>query len=151
MLIELGCFDETHFAYLEDVDIGYVARLRGYKNRFCPEAVVLHAGSAASGSRYNTFKTGLASRNSIYIIAKNMPLLQIVLNLPLLLIGFIIKYLFFCRKGMGFLYLRSLGQGLKLSFSKAARARKVRFKWKYLGYYLRVQLELYLNIFRGIM
>jgi GT2 family glycosyltransferase len=147
-LEELGFFDEKHFAYLEDLDLGYAARLRGLRNRFCPQAEVLHAGSASSGSRYNPTKTALASRNSIYLIAKNMPLLQIVWNLPFLLLGFFIKFLFFCFKGMGRGYLAGLWQGIKLSYTKEARARKVRFRWKNLKYYLLVQLELYVNVFR---
>ena len=99
---EIGLFDENHFAYLEDIDIGYRAQLYGYHNRFEPEAVVFHAGSATSGSRYNTFKTKLASRNSIYLVYKNMPLLQIIINMPFLLIGFFIKTLFFMKKGSEF-------------------------------------------------
>ena len=30
---EIGYFDEAHFAYLEDLDIGYRARIYGYENR----------------------------------------------------------------------------------------------------------------------
>ena len=37
-----------HFAYLEDVDIGYRAKLHGYRNLFCPTARVLHVGSGTS-------------------------------------------------------------------------------------------------------
>ena len=36
-------------------------------------AVVYHAGSATSGSAHNAFKVKLASRNSVYLIWKNMP------------------------------------------------------------------------------
>jgi GT2 family glycosyltransferase len=143
----LGYFDEAHFAYLEDVDIGYAARLRGYRNRYCPKAEVLHVGSAATGSRYNAAKTPLAARNSVYLIAKNMPPLQIAWNLPLLLLGFFLKFLFFCRKGLGLSYLRGLINGLRLSGTGAARARRVRFQRKHLKNYLRVQWELYVNIF----
>ena len=32
MLESLGCFDEDHFAYLEDIDLGYRARIQGYRN-----------------------------------------------------------------------------------------------------------------------
>ncbi len=38
---EIGYFDENHFAYLEDLDIGYRARIYGYENRYEPAAVVL--------------------------------------------------------------------------------------------------------------
>ena len=35
------------------------------------------------------------------MIYKNMPFLQIILNLPLLIPGFVVKWLFFVRKGFG--------------------------------------------------
>ena len=44
-----GLFDEEHFAYLEDMDIGYRGRLLGYENWFCPKARVLHVGSGTTG------------------------------------------------------------------------------------------------------
>ena len=50
VLGRIGLLDENHFAYLEDVDLGYRARLYGYRNLYVPEAVVRHAGSASSNS-----------------------------------------------------------------------------------------------------
>ena len=81
-LEKTGLFDEEHFAYLEDTDIGYRARLLGYENWYEPSAKVYHVGSGTSGSRYNLFKIRYSSRNNIYLIYKNMPVLQILLNLP---------------------------------------------------------------------
>ena len=52
---EIGYFDERHYCYLEDVDIGWRARIYGYQNWYEPAAVVYHVGSAASGSRHNPF------------------------------------------------------------------------------------------------
>ena len=52
---EIGLFDEAHFAYLEDIDIAYRARIAGYRNYYIPEALVRHAGSATTGSVYNEF------------------------------------------------------------------------------------------------
>ena len=99
MLDETGLFDELHFAYLEDVDLGYRARILGFENAYEPSAVVLHAGSATSGSRYNEFKIRYSARNNVYLIYKNMPALQILLNSPLLAAGFAVKLLFFLKKG----------------------------------------------------
>ncbi|MFQ8842237.1 MAG: glycosyltransferase family 2 protein [Clostridium fessum] len=53
---EIGYFDEMHFAYLEDIDVGYRARIAGYDNIYCPAALVWHVGSGTSGSKYNPFK-----------------------------------------------------------------------------------------------
>ena len=62
---QIGLLDENHFAYLEDIDLGYRALIYGYRNVFAPRARVYHAGSASSGSRYNAFKTDLSSIKSI--------------------------------------------------------------------------------------
>lgn len=145
---EIGYFDEAHFAYLEDIDIGYRARIFGYTNWYEPKARVLHAGSAASGSRYNEFKTRLASFNSVLVIGKNMPVLQCLFNLPFLLAGFAIKTCFFAAKKMGILYLKGVLGGLKRMVSKEGRASKVRFCRKRLGNYFAIQGQLYLNFFR---
>jgi len=145
---EIGYFDELHFAYLEDVDIGYRAQIYGYRNFYTPNAKVLHYGSASTGSRYNEKKTELASVNSVYLIGKNMPLLQWIWNLPFLLLGFFLKFLFFCKKRMGILYLKGLWAGLKRCVSKEGRSKKVPFSIKHLPYYLRIQLQLYANTIR---
>ena len=144
----VGMFDEEHFAYFEDIDIGYRAKIHGYQNRFAANSIVYHAGSATSGSRYNAFKTGLASRNSIYLIYKNMPLFQILLNLPFLLAGFLIKILFFVKKGMGKNYVRGLWEGIQLSLSPEGKRHKQKFSMKQLKNYVSIQLSLWRNLFR---
>ena len=112
MLEKTGLFDERHFAYLEDIDIGYRAMRHGFENWYIPEAVVYHAGSATTGSRHNSFKVRLAARNSIFLVKKNMTPFQIVLNSPFLAAGFAVKWLFFLRKGLGRDYAAGLMQGL---------------------------------------
>ncbi|MCR4749165.1 MAG: glycosyltransferase family 2 protein [Lachnospiraceae bacterium] len=150
ILDRIGLFDEEHFAYLEDVDVGYRARIAGYRNVLCKKAVCDHAGSASSGSRYNDFKIRLSARNSIYIIYKNMPALQIVLNIPFLLAGFIIKILFFTIKGHGRTYISGLAEGFKLSFSKKTKNKRVRVRFKNIKNYIIIQSELWVNMFRRI-
>ena len=141
---KIGYFDEEHFAYLEDTDIGYRARIYGYENWYAPTAIVYHVGSGTSGSRYNQFKTRYSSRNNIYLIYKNMPLLQIILNLPFLAVGFLIKFLFFAVKGMG----KEYAAGIKNGFSISMKNKKVPFRIKHLPNYCKIQLELWINIIR---
>lgn len=148
ILEKIGLFDEMHFAYLEDLDIGYRARIYGYRSFYEPGAEVVHYGSASTGSRYNARKTELAAANSIYVVAKNMPLLQRLWNLPFLLMGFFIKFLFFCTKNMGTLYVKGLIQGLRKACSGPGRAKKVPFCREHLGNYLAIQWQLYANILR---
>lgn len=73
VLDRLGGFDERFFAYLEDVDIGFRARLNGYVNVYCPGAVAYHIGSATSTSISSAFKLGLSARNNILMLEKNTP------------------------------------------------------------------------------
>lgn len=143
LMEELGYFDEEHFAYLEDTDIGYRAQIAGYENWYFPKAKVYHVGSGTSGSRYNKFKIRYSSRNNIYMIYKNMPILQIALNLPLLVAGFTGKLLFFSLKGYG----REYAAGIKNGFS-ICKKNKVRFQWKHMGNYCRIQIQLWVNLIR---
>lgn len=147
---QIGYFDEAHFAYLEDIDIAYRAKIEGYKNGFCPKAKVLHAGSGSSGSRYNAFKVRLAARNSIYLIYKNMPLLQILINTPFLLLGFLIKTLFFLKKGFGKDYVNALLEGIKMVATLKKQGKKVPFQFKNTYHYLKIQLELWVGMIRRI-
>src|SRR5581483_11916642 len=52
MLEDVGLFDEDYFAYLEDVDLAWRARLRGWDTLLAPDAVVrhAHAGTLGEGS-----------------------------------------------------------------------------------------------------
>lgn len=148
LYLELGMLDELHFAYLEDIDLGYRAKIKGYKNLFCPTAKVLHAGSGFSGSRYNEFKIRQSGKNNIYLIYKNMPFFQILINLPFLILGFLVKELFFIRKGFGKLYLNSLIEGIKFCNTEKAKQRKVPFEFRKCINYVTIQVELYINLFR---
>lgn len=150
-LVELGMFDEAHFAYLEDVDVGYRARIAGYHNVYAPDAICLHAGSGSSGSRYNEFKVSLSSRNSVYIVFKNMPLLQIIINLPFLIIGFGIKTLFFVLKGFGKTYLKGLGKGVAMALCLDGRRKHVRFRMRNLFNYIEIEFELIVNMLRRVI
>lgn len=141
---EIGMFDEKHFAYLEDVDIGYRARIYGYRNRYIPTAKVYHVGSATTGARYNEKKVFLAARNSMFVIYKNMPLVQLIFNLPLILPGILVKWLFFLRKGFAGEYLRGIREGIRTGHM----CSRVRFQFRHLWHYIRIQFELWINIFR---
>lgn len=144
LLREMGPFDERHFAYLEDVDMGYRAKIHGYINCYAPGARVYHVGSATTGTRYNEKKVFLAARNSMYLIYKNMPFLQLLINLPLILSGILIKSLFFLKKGFAGEYLRGIGAGI----TGCRECKKVRFSWKNLGNYAVIQLALWGNVIR---
>ena len=135
---EIGLFDELHFAYLEDIDVGWRAKLYGYDNVYCPDAAVYHVGSGTSGSRYNSFKVRLAARNCIYLNYKNMPGWQILLNAPFLLAGIFVKYLFFVKNGFGGDYVSGLKEGIRTR----KQCRRVPGLLKRFGADLKVQFEM---------
>lgn len=135
---QVGYFDEQHFAYLEDVDIGFRANILGYKNYYLPKAVVHHIGSASSGQRYNEFKVRLAARNSVYLYYKNLPPLQLLFNAPFIAAGHIIKYMFFKKKGMEKVY----GNGVIEGYKTLDKVRKVSYDSKYLNNYIWIQISM---------
>ena len=148
VLNEIGLFDEAFFAYMEDVDISYRGLINGYKNRYEPKAVCYHIGSAttAEGQKYSPFKVQISARNNIYVAYKNMPLIQLLVNSPFLLMGFLIKYGLFIRRGFGRDYAAGIKEGLK-NYKKIA---KVPFQLKNLGHYFFIEAQLILNVFRFI-
>ncbi|MBQ7534868.1 MAG: glycosyltransferase family 2 protein [Stomatobaculum sp.] len=122
-LEKTGLFDETHFAYLEDLDLCWRARLMGYRNRYCPEARVKHYGSATSGSKYNAFKVRLSSRNHIWLMYKNQPDFLLILHGPWIAAGLLVKALFFAKKGLFLPWLSGTWEGL----THLERVRRVDF------------------------
>ena len=144
LLEELDGFDSEFFAYMEDVDLGYRARINGYKNLFCPNAIVYHIGSATTGSQYNEFKVRLAARNNVLVVYKNLPTLQKIVNILFLFLGFLIKCLFFLKKGFGPIYLEGLKEGLKTR----NKIKKVEFKSKNWKNYFKIEYELIKNTFK---
>lgn len=83
---EIGLFDETFFAYYEDVDISFRAQLAGYKVYYTKDAIAYHKQGATSKkipgfTVYQTFK------NIPLLFWKNVPtrlLLKIGLRFTLL-------------------------------------------------------------------
>ena len=89
MLREIGVFDQRFFAYYEDVDLSFRARLAGWDVRYEPKAVVRHriggtsrrlnrAGTAAAavaivGERPSAFARYHTIKNFVYVYTKDMP------------------------------------------------------------------------------
>lgn len=147
-LDEIGLFDEHFFAYFEDVDIGWRANSLGWQNALCPQARCTHIGSAttagAGGGRYNNFKSLQSGRNSLLLPYKNMPLIMLLLNLPFLLPGYLVKTLVFCLRGYG----RPWGQGFREALGLIGKLQKPRFRLANLPHYLWVEGSLIAASFR---
>lgn len=138
--IRLGLLDEVHFAYLEDMDLCWRAKLAGWKNLYVPEAKVVHIGSGTTGSRHNEFKVRMSARNNIYMIRKNMAPWQKVLNAPLLAAGTLLKLLYFRKKGLGGAYTKGLRQGAAIPVQKTPSGA--------FSALFAIQLELWINLLK---
>ena len=146
ILKEVGFLDENFFAYLEDIDLSYRAKLMGYKVRTCFTARCYHLGSATSGSKYNEFKVRTSARNNIFLIYKNMPFIQILINIFPLFIGTVIKQIFFAMKGYGLDYFFGIHDGLtNLKLIKKTDNKKINF-----FSYLAIEIDLIINTFKYI-
>lgn len=73
---ELGGYDESYFAFYEDVDLNVRARAAGWRFGYEPSAVVWHLGNAswrAGAPRPGAWNARLVARNRIATQAKFMP------------------------------------------------------------------------------
>jgi GT2 family glycosyltransferase len=86
MLEDIGLFDESFFAYLEDVDLAWRAQWAGWRCQFAADAVVFHVHSATT-ARVPYLKSRLLARNRIWMIIKNYPTRLFLTYLPLLILS----------------------------------------------------------------
>lgn len=70
MLVDVGGFDPTFYAHLEDVDVAWRAQMRGWNCLYAPRAVVYHHHSATL-AHFSDQKYFVGGRNRVRLIAKN--------------------------------------------------------------------------------
>ena len=100
MLDETGFFDADFFAYYEDFDLAWRARLAGWKALAAPRALVYHVHSA-TGGEMSRFKTYYTHRNKWFVIIKNWPLALLLKRLPVLFFYDIAALVLAWLKGVG--------------------------------------------------
>lgn len=69
---EMGGFDETFFAHMEEIDLCWRLKNRGYKIGYCGMSTVYHLGGGTL-QKDNPFKTYLNFRNGLFLLYKNLP------------------------------------------------------------------------------
>lgn len=72
MLDDLGGFDERFFMYLEDADLAWRGRLRGWDSVHAQASTTLHIYSASSGQG-SPMKQYYLARNRLWCLRKNLP------------------------------------------------------------------------------
>jgi GT2 family glycosyltransferase len=100
MLDETGFFDSDFFAYYEDFDLAWRARLAGWKALAAPRALVYHVHSA-TGGEMSRFKTYYTHRNKWFVIIKNWPIVLLLKRLPILFLFDMAALVLACLKGVG--------------------------------------------------
>lgn len=125
MFDEVGLFGADYFAYFEDVDLAWRARLAGCKCFFVPSAILYHikAGSASS-----PFVLYHRERNRIWSIAKNMSLMSIICNLHWIIAKWVVLRVWFHRKNIKELARADIGalKGLPRMLKKRREIQKLR-------------------------
>ena len=120
--LEVGGFDASYFCYFEDVDLAFRLRLRGYRSRYVPEAVVHHVGSALSGYR-SDFAVFHGHRNLVWTFFKDMPTPLLALYLPHHLAMNLAAVLVAARRGQGPVALKAKAAAIR-GLPRVLRARR---------------------------
>ena len=79
IFIDLGGFDKTFFAHMEEIDFCWRAFNHGHSIYYISSSKVYHEGAATI--KINSNKTYLNYRNSLYMLTKNLPLKSLVSTL----------------------------------------------------------------------
>jgi len=69
---EAGGFDADFFAHMEEIDLCWRLKNRGYRIVYTPKSTVFHVGGATL-KESNPFKTYLNFRNNLFLLYKNLP------------------------------------------------------------------------------
>ena len=72
-----------------------------------------------------------------------MPFFQLLLNFIPLVVGYFVKYLFFCKIGFGTDYKNGIKEGIH----GLSKCRKVPFRMEHLGSYIRIEFALIRHTF----
>jgi len=69
---EMGGFDDNFFAHMEEIDLCWRLKNKGYTIWYTPDSVVYHVGGGAL-PQSSPFKTFLNYRNNLLMMNKNLP------------------------------------------------------------------------------
>lgn len=116
---KVGVFEESFFAYLEDVDLGLRARARGHVCLFIPAARVYHRGAATDlGDRPgkkpvdSSERVLMIARNRIRVMARNWPAKALARRAVRIKAGLLRSAAYHLAvSGQGLAFVRGLFQG----------------------------------------
>jgi GT2 family glycosyltransferase len=124
MLERIGLLDEDFVAMDEDLDLSFRAQLRGYQCLYVPEATV-HHHVGASFAKVSGVGIGLARRNMVEVLLKNMPASLMLRNCLPILGYFLAGDLRWVARGYGREVVRARWQNLRRLPRTLAKRREI--------------------------
>ena len=106
--------DGDFFAYLDDIDLAFRLRLRGWQGVYEPAAIAYHIGSATLGDPMHPRIAQRMTRNQLLLLLKNYPAGVALRLLPRIWVYQFLWFLMTVRGGKIVSYLRGLLEALNL-------------------------------------
>ena len=107
----VGFFDETFFAYFEEIDWCFRGRKAGYDVLYVPDAVIYHKGVASTGGTFSAIASYYRTRNWIYFMRKHAAFYHWFTFIPLFSYVYMRRFLKALLK-WDVPVMRSLGQAI---------------------------------------
>lgn len=118
----IGLFDEDFFAYYEDVDVSWRARLAGFSAVYVPESIAYHKIGGTSG-KMKGFTTYQSFKNMPMIVLKDVPSQLLWQVLPRFVMAYITFGISALQRGHGWYACKGFFRFLTL-VPKKLRERK---------------------------
>lgn len=109
-LADVGPFDESFFAYFEDVDWGLRAQLAGLRSWYVPRAVAYHMGGQTTKGDANPLYYKLQRRNTLALLIKDVPTRFILRNAPRIVSQQLLGLVYSARAGMLKVHLQAFAE-----------------------------------------
>lgn len=124
---QVGLFDETFFAFYEDIDLDFRMQMQGWKVLYVYSAVCYHKRGATAQSMYG-FAVRLHVRNHIFYLIKNLPLQIFLKKLPLIIAARLKNWYEYTRGGYFLEVVRALGDVILKLPEMFAKRREIQAK-----------------------
>jgi len=111
----IGLLDERYFAYVEDTDFCYRAKLAGLRLMYFPSVTLFHKEHSLTGGLGSEFMMRYTTRNRVYFMLKHLGLLRGLYYVPAYQAYLLLQFLS-RRIGMPILRVRERGfwEGIRL-------------------------------------
>jgi len=96
--VEAAGFDDRFFAHMEEIDLCWRLKNKGYKVMYCAESEVFHLGGGTLNVE-NPFKTFLNFRNNLFLLQNNLPFWRAFIVIPIRIVMDLLAILRFLGEG----------------------------------------------------